>query len=54
MGMPFGLDFGTVMSIANARGANAQWIAELLPVAERVIVSAIAGDDAAMSDTAPE
>jgi hypothetical protein len=44
MGIPFGLDFGTVMSIATARGANAEWVAELLPVAERVIVAAMSNE----------
>jgi len=37
---PSGLDFGSVMAIAQARGADLVMLAEVLPRAEAVIVEA--------------
>ena len=44
IGAPFALDYGAVMLVGQARGADTELLAELLPVAERAILSAGAAD----------
>ena len=45
MGGPFALDFGAVMAVAAAIGADTALVAELLPDVENAILTGIAGDD---------
>ncbi len=40
LGTPFALDFGAVMTVGQARGADADLLAELLPDAEHAILAA--------------
>ena len=42
MGRPFALDFGTIMQMGGALGADAALLAEVLPIAEAAIVNRIA------------
>jgi len=39
MGQPFALDFGSVMAIGQARGVDLTLLADVLPHAERAILS---------------
>jgi hypothetical protein len=49
MGMPFGMDFGAVMTMAAARGADTALVAEALPAVEAAVLAGLAreedGDD---------
>lgn len=38
LGQPFALDFGAVMLVGQARGADTALLAELLPATERAIL----------------
>lgn len=42
LGTPFALDFGTVLKFGEARGADIEMLADLLPAAERAVIAAIA------------
>ena len=53
--VPFALDYGAVMAVASARGADAELIAEVLPAAEAAILASLddgSGDDAMAGDAA--
>lgn len=39
LGTPFGLDYGAVMLVAQARSVDLVLVAELLPITERAILS---------------
>lgn len=43
MGAPFALDFGAVMLVGQARSVDIEMLAEVLPDAERAILSPPAG-----------
>lgn len=48
MGQPFALDHGAIMLVGAARGVNLELLANVLPMAERAILSALSdegGDD---------
>ena len=45
MGQPFALDYGAVMIVGAARGANLEMLADVLPAAERAIIAGLSGDD---------
>lgn len=47
MGHPFALDYGSVMMVAAARGADVDLVAELLPIVEPLIL-------AGLQDAGPE
>lgn len=53
-GGAYGLDFGAVLSMAEAMGAASPLLADLLPDAEAIIVSSLRsdedGDDSASAD----
>lgn len=43
-GTPSGLDFGAVMMVAGAQGADLELLAEALPDIEAALLAALAGD----------
>lgn len=45
MGGPYGLDMGAVMMVAQARGVDTGFLAEVLPSLERVIITAMDDED---------
>jgi hypothetical protein len=45
MGQPFALDYGAVMAVGAALGADAEILADVLPAAERAIIAGLSGDD---------
>lgn len=45
MGQPFALDYGAVMMMGAALGVDAEMLADVLPIAEAAIISAINGDN---------
>ncbi|WP_342249383.1 DUF7697 family protein [Sphingomonas sp. OTU376] len=44
MGQPFALDFGAVISVGSALGADLELLVEVLPDAERSILAALSDD----------
>lgn len=44
MGSPIGLDFGPVMTVAAARGADLELLADVLPEVENALLDAISGE----------
>lgn len=44
MGRPFALDFGAVMTVGVAQGADPELLADVLPAVEAAILNSIAGD----------
>lgn len=47
MGQPFALDHGAILLIGAARGVNLELLTDVLPMAERAILSGFAADDEA-------
>jgi hypothetical protein len=47
MGQPFALDFGAVMTMGAALGADSEMLADVLPAAQAAIVASLAPDDGA-------
>jgi hypothetical protein len=47
MGHPFALDFGAVMTMGQALGADPEMLADVMPAAQAAIIAALApdGDD---------
>jgi hypothetical protein len=45
MGTPFALDFGAVMIVAAARGADSEMVADLLPVVETAVLASLSDDE---------
>lgn len=45
MGQPFALDFGAVMIMGAALGADAEMLAEVLPAAEAAIIGGLSSDN---------
>lgn len=43
-GVAVGLDFGAIMAVATAQGADAGFLSEVLPEAEVAILAGISGD----------
>lgn len=43
-GVPVGLDFSAIMTLAAHRGADLELLSDVLPDAETAIVAALAGD----------
>lgn len=46
MGKPFALDYGAVMTVGAALGADAEMLADVLPAAEHAIIDSLRSDDA--------
>ncbi|WP_173426225.1 DUF7697 family protein [Sphingomonas hengshuiensis] len=44
MGRPFALDYGAVLAVAEARGADKALIADVLPIVERAVIANLAGE----------
>lgn len=44
MGVPIGVDFGAVLAVAEAQGADTELIAEALPAVEAALIDALSGD----------
>lgn len=49
-GRPFALDYGAVMAVGSALGADTEMLADVLPVAERAIVSGLSEVDISDED----
>lgn len=49
-GHPFALDFGAMMMVGKARGADTNLLAELLPEIEQSVISSSTGDGPAEED----
>jgi hypothetical protein len=45
MGTPIGLDYGAVMAVATARGADVELLSEVLPAVEAAILDNLAGEE---------
>lgn len=50
MGGAFGLDFGAVLAMGEAMGADRQMLAEVLPEVEACALGALARDDDEVTD----
>lgn len=50
MGQPYGLDFGAVMTMGTALGADVALLADVLPTAEQEILAALNGDEPATEE----
>jgi hypothetical protein len=44
MSGPYGLDFGSILHLAEARGARSPLLAEVLPDIELILLQALKGD----------
>lgn len=44
-GTAVGLDFGAILAVADAQGADAELLADVLPTAEAAILAALNADD---------
>ncbi len=43
-GGPFALDYGSVMMVGQARGVDAELLADVLPTVERAVLKGLQGD----------
>lgn len=50
MGAPIGLDFGSIMAVATALGADTALLADVMPAVEPIIIDNLTGQEPADSE----